>query len=247
MILSLGLALSMLPSQICSAAQTNVAVAANFTEPAKKIATAFKVKTGHDAVLSFGASGQLYTQITQGAPFQVFLSADTSRPKQAVEDRLAVPGSQFTYATGRLVLWSKNLRFATGQDPLREARFNKLAIANPASAPYGAAAVETLKKLGLYERLQPKIVEGNNIAQTYQFIDTGNAEIGFVALSQIIGNDVGSRWLVPQELYAPIDQDAVLLATGASNPAAEAFVAFLKGPETRAIVEKYGYEIGSGR
>jgi molybdate transport system substrate-binding protein len=244
-ILGLGLALSLVTGQPCSAEQTNVAVAANFTEAAKEIATAFKAKTGHEALLSFGASGQLYTQITQGAPFQVFLSADADRPKQAIDDRVAVPDSRFTYAIGKLVLWSKISGVVASEAALRASHFNKLALANPASAPYGAAAIETLKKLGLFDQLQPKIVEGNNVAQTYQFIDTGNAELGFIALSQIIGNSSGSRWLVPQALYMPIRQDAVLLATGATNPAAKDFIAFLKGPEARAIIERYGYEIGS--
>jgi molybdate transport system substrate-binding protein len=243
-ICGLGLALCLITDQPCSAAQTNVAVAANFTEAAKEIATVFKAQTGHEALLSFGASGQLYTQITQGAPFQVFLSADADRPKQAIDDRLAVPDSRFTYATGKLVLWSKNPSLVASEAALRESHFNKLAVANPASAPYGAAAIEALKKLGLFDQLQAKIVEGNNIAQTYQFIDTGNAEIGFIALSQIVGNNSGSRWLVPQALYTPIHQDAVLLVTGATNPAANDFISFLKGPEARAIIEKYGYEIG---
>ncbi len=221
------------------AAQTNVAVAANFTDAAKEIAAAFKAKTGHEAVLSFGASGQFYTQITQGAPFQVFLSADDSRPKKLVEDGLAVPESRFTYAIGKLVLWSKTPGAISGVETLKAAAFAKLSICNPAAAPYGLAAVETMKSLKLYDTLQPKLVEGATITQAYQFVETGNAEVGFVALSQLTGSDAGSRWVVPQELYNPIRQDAVLLKTG--NEAAAAFIGFLKGPEARTIIEKYGY------
>jgi molybdate transport system substrate-binding protein len=229
------------------AAETNVAVAANFTDAAKEIAAAFKAKTGHQAVLIFGSSGQLYTQITQDAPFQIMLSADDERPKKLVADGLAVADSRFTYAIGRLVLWSKTKDYVKGEETLKAGAFAKLAIANPAAAPYGAAAVETLQALKLYEPLQPKIVQGNNIAQTFQFIDTGNAELGFVALAQLAGEPAGSRWVVPQSLYTPIRQDAVLLKKGAGNEAAAAFLAFLKGPEARAIIEKFGYGIDGGR
>ena len=226
------------------AAETNVAVAANFTEAAKEIAAAFKAKTGDDAVLSFGASGQFYTQITQDAPFQILLSADQDRPKKAVDDGLGVPDSRFTYAVGKLVLWSKTAGLVNGRDTLTSGTFTKLSICNPAAAPYGAAAVETMKTLKLYDTLQPKLVQGANIAQAFQFVDTGNAELGFVALSQLTGNASGSRWLVPQTLYKPILQDAVLLEKGAANPAATAFMSFLKGPEARAIIERYGYAFG---
>jgi len=225
------------------AGQTQVAVAANFTAPAKEIAAAFKDKTGDDAVLSFGASGQFYAQIQEGAPFQVFLSADADRPKAAVEAGLAVSDSRFTYAIGKLVLWSKSLDLAKGDETLKANAFAKLSIANPKSAPYGAAAVEAMTKLGVYDAIQPKIVQGNSIAQTFEFVDTGNAELGFVALSQLSGVTAGSRWLVPQELYAPIRQDAVLLKAAAADEVSEAFLAFLKGPEARAIIEKYGYTL----
>lgn len=227
------------------AAETNVAVAANFTEAAKEIAAAFKGKTGNDAILSFGSSGQFYTQITQDAPFQVLLSADDERPKKLVDDGLAVSASRCTYAIGKLVLWSKVPAMVTGAKTLKTATFSKLSIATPTAAPYGAAAIETLKALKLYDALLPKIVQGNSIAQAFQFIDTGNAELGFVALSQIIGNTSGSRWMVPQELYTPIRQDAVLLKKGAGNPAATGFLEFLKGPEARVIIEKYGYVIAA--
>lgn len=230
-----------LAAGMVSADQTNVAVAANFTDAAKEIAAAFKAKTGHEAVLSFGSSGQLFTQITQAAPFQVLLSADAERPKKAVDDGLGVADSRFTYAIGKLVLWSKTPGLVKGEETLKASAFAKLAIANPAGAPYGAAAIETLKVLGVHEALQAKIVQGNNIAQTFQFVDTGNAELGFVALSQLAGGPSGSSWVVPQRLYTPIRQDAVLLKKGAANPAAAAFIAFLKGPEASRIIERHGY------
>jgi molybdate transport system substrate-binding protein len=230
-----------------AADQVNVAVAANFTAAVKEIAAAFKQKTGHDAVLSFGSTGQLYTQITQDAPFEVFLAADTAHPKKAVDDGLGVADSHFTYAIGKLVLWSKNADLVKGEETLKGGNFTKLSIANPTAAPYGAAAVETMKALKLYDTLQPKIVQGNNISQTFQFIDTGNAELGFVALSQLAGNTSGSRWLVPQSLYTLIKQDAVLLKKAANNEAAKAFMTFLKGPEAKAVIEKYGYAIDEGK
>ncbi len=241
--LALGIATWVLTSTTVPAAQTNVAVAANFTEAAKEIAAAFQAKTGHEAVLSFGASGQFYTQITQGAPFQVLLSADDARPKKLVDDGLAVSDSRFTYAIGKLVLWSKTPGLVKGEETLKTAAFAKLSICNPVAAPYGAAAVETMTSLELMDRLQPKLVEGATITQAYQFVETGNAELGFVALSQLTGPETGSRWLVPQELYSPIRQDAVLLKSGASNEAATGFVAFLRGPEARAIIEKFGYAL----
>ena len=225
------------------AGQTNIAVAANFTDAAKEIAEAFKVKTGHEAVLSFGASGQFYTQITQEAPFQVFLSADAERPQKLADEGLGDKATKFTYAIGKLVLWSKGADVVKGEETLKDSKFAKLSIANPTSAPYGAAAIETMKKLGVYETLAPKIVQGNNIAQAFQFIDTGNAELGFVALSQLKDVTAGSRWMVPQNLYAPIKQDAVLLKKGMGNEAATAFMTFLKGPESMAIIKKYGYVV----
>jgi len=238
---ALGLVFAAAVGGQATAAQTNVAVAANFTEPAKEIAAAFRQKTGHEAVLSFGSSGQFYTQIVQDAPFQIFLSADDERPKKLVSDGLGVAESRFTYAIGKLVLWSKLPDLVNGETTLKAGKFAKLSIANPTAAPYGAAAVETMKALGVYDALAPKIVQGNSIAQAFQFIDTANAELGFVALSQLVGNTGGSRWLVPQDLYTPILQDAVLLKKGASNEAATAFMAFLKGPEARSVIEKYGY------
>ncbi|SJZ70744.1 molybdate ABC transporter substrate-binding protein [Consotaella salsifontis] len=238
-----GLATALSFGVPAQAAETNVAVAANFTEAVKEIADAFAKSTGDTAKLSFGSSGQLYTQITQGAPFQVFLSADDVRPKKAITEGFGVEGTDFTYAIGKLVLWSPDAERVKGEETLKSGGFDKIAIANPTAAPYGAAAVETMKKLGVYDALKAKIVEGNNISQAFQFVDSKNAELGFVALSQIAGREDGSQWLVPQEDYTPIRQDAVLLKTGADNEAAKAFIEFLKGPEARKIIEKYGYAV----
>jgi molybdate transport system substrate-binding protein len=175
----------------------------------------------------------------------VFLSADEERPKAAVDQGFAVPDSRFTYAIGKLVLWSRVVDVTNGEAALKEGNFSKLSIANPIAAPYGTAAVETMKALGVYDSLQPKIVQGNSIAQAFQFIDTRNAELGFVALSQLHGVTAGTRWEVPQNLYAPIRQDAVLLKTGADSEASKAFLEFLKGPEARAVIEKFGYALES--
>ena len=225
------------------AADTQVAVAANFTEPAKEIAAAFAKATGHNAVLSFGSSGAFYTQMAHGAPFEVFLSADADRPKKAEEDGLAVPKSRFTYAIGRLALYSTTPGLIDPRGAvLKQGSFAKIAIADPTAAPYGAAAVEAMTTLGVYSALQPKIVQGSSITQAYQFVATGAAELGFVALSQVIAVPGGSRWIVPKKLHAPIDQQAVLLKTGAANPAAAAFMKFLKGRQAVAIIKRYGYE-----
>lgn len=224
-----------------SATEVRVAVAANFTETAKELASAFQKQTSHTALLSFGASGQLLTQVQQGAPFEVLLSADRERAEQAVALGLAVADSRFTYAIGKLVLLGKSPELVRGEETLRAAKFAKLAVANPETAPYGAAAIEVLRALGLHAALTPKLVQGNSIAQTYQFIETGNAELGFVALSQVMANPRGSRWVVPQSLYTPIRQDAVLLKTGANSVAARELLAFLKSPAARALIEKYGY------
>lgn len=225
------------------AADAQVAVAANFTEPAKAIAAAFKAKTGHTATLSFGSSGQFYTQMAHGAPYEVFLSADAERPQKAEQEGLAVPRTRFTYAVGRLVLYSRTPGLVDGKGAvLTSDRFAKLAIADPAAAPYGEAAVETMRKLKVYDALAPKIVRGASITQAYQYVATGNAELGFVALSQVIDERGGSRWLVPTADHAPIQQQAVLLRTGEKNPAARAFLTFLKSPAAIAIIKRYGYE-----
>jgi molybdate transport system substrate-binding protein len=240
---AVGFTLLALASIPAHAGEVQVAVAANFTEPAKDIAAAFTAATGHKALLSFGASGQLYAQITHGAPYQLFLSADAERAQRAEADGLAVAGSRFTYAVGRLALYSKSLDLADGAKVLKTGRFEHLAVADPAAAPYGLAAAETLRKLGLYDQLKPKLVTGANITQTYQFVATGAAELGFVAYSQVIHEKAGSVWLPPRDAYAPIAQQAVLLKTGAAEPAAKAFIAFLKGRAAQAIIERYGYQV----
>jgi len=225
------------------AGETQVAVAANFTEPAKEIAAAFQKATGHTAVLSFGASGAFYTQLTHGAPFELFLSADAERPQKAEQEGFAVPKTRFTYAIGRIALYSAKPGLVDAKGSvLTRGGFATIAIADPATAPYGAAAVQAMQRLGVYPALAPKIVKGSSIAQTYQFVATGTADMGFVALSQLVNVSGGSRWIVPRALHAPIDQQAVLLKTGAANPAARAFLKFLKSPQALAIIRRYGYE-----
>ena len=224
------------------AAETQVAVAANFAEPARDIAAAFEKATGHKAVLAFGASGAFYTQISHGAPFEVFLSADAERTARAEKEGLAVPGTRFTYAIGQLVLYSATAGLVDSRGAvLRSGKFDKISIADPATAPYGVAAIETMRKLGVLYALKPKLVTGNSIAQAYQFVSTGAAELGFVAYSQVITVPGGSRWIVPAKLHAPIDQQAVLLKTGANNPAAAAFIKYLKSGAARAIIVRHGY------
>jgi len=226
---------------------TLVAVAANFTQPMNEIAAAFEKATGHSAKLSFGSSGKFVAQIENGAPFEVFLSADSEKPAQLEKSRLAVPGSRFTYAIGKLVLWSAKPGLVDDQGAiLNGGGFRHLALADPKLAPYGAAAVEVLKNQGLFEKLGPSFVLGENIAQTHQFVSTGNAELGFIALSQVIEDGKiakGSSWIVPETLHAPIRQDAVLLNKGVDNPAAPALLQFLKSAEARAIMQKYGYSL----
>lgn len=226
------------------AAEVKIAAAANFTVAAKEIAALFEKSTGHKAVFSFGSTGQLFTQITQDAPFEVFLAADRERPAKAITEGHAVAGSQITYATGRIALFSADRMLVAGKTTLDLGAFDKIAIANPKTAPYGAAAIAAMQTLGVYGALEKKIVQGNNIAQTYQFVMTGNAQLGFVALSQIAGHKDGSRWIVPASLYPAIAQDAVLLKRGGDNPVARDFLAFLKGPEARAVKDRFGY--GSG-
>jgi len=220
------------------AGEVTLAVAANFAKPVGEIAAAFAEKTGHIPRISIGSTGQLYAQIGQGAPFDVYLAADQARPARAVEEGLAVPGSRLTYALGRLVLYSREPGLVSGPQALSGP--GPLAIANPKTAPYGAAAMEVLAALAPDPR--PRLVTGTSIAQTYQFVETGNAPIGLVALSQVIGHERGSRWLVDAALHQRIAQDAVLLARAAAAPAARAFLRFLGGAEARAIIRRYGYE-----
>lgn len=224
--------------------EARVAVAANFREAALEIGLEFETTTSHRVAYSFGSTGQLYAQIVQGAPFDVFLAADQIRPKEVVAQGLAVADSQFTYAVGRLALYSADPAFVTGQNALAARRFLKLAIAEPALAPYGSAALEVLRSLRRYEDVRDRVVYGLNVAQAFQFVHTGNAELGFVALAQVARLPSGSRWVVPQGLHSPIAQDAVLLERGRDNPAAEAFCDFLVGSAAGAILAKYGYERG---
>lgn len=225
-----------------------VAVAANFTEPMKKIAASFEKKTGHKLLSTFGATGKFYAQIKAGAPFQLLLAADEETPARLEQEGKAIAGSRFTYAIGKLVLWSAKDAVVDGTGTvLKRGGFEHLALANPKLAPYGAAAVDTLKRLGVYDALAPKFVQGENIAQTYQFVATGNALLGFVALSQVIGEDgrlkSGSMWVVPEKYYAPIRQDAVLLDKGRDNAAAQTLLGYLRGSEARQVIQAYGYAL----
>lgn len=224
-----------------------VAVAANFTAPAKALAEILHKTTGHEARLSFGATGAFYTQIKNGAPFDVFLAADDERPLRLEKEGDTVPGTRFTYAQGQLVLWSAKPGFVDQQGAvLKNGPFNKLAIANPKLAPYGAAAVQTMEKLGLMAALQPKLVTGESIGQTYTFIATGNAELGFVALSQVLeGGKLkgGSAWVVPAQDHEPIVQDAVMLKRAAHNPAAKAWMALLHSAGAKDLIRSYGYAV----
>lgn len=233
-------------TSVAHSAEVNIAVAANFTAPMKQIAAEFEKETGHKVVMSFGASGKFYAQIKNGAPFHLLLSADDEKPIQLVKDGLAVADSRFTYAIGTLVLWSPKPGFVDAKgEVLGRGRFNKIAIANPKLAPYGAAAIELLTKQELLATITPKFVQGENISQTYQFVSTGNAELGFVALSQVMKDGTiinGSAWIVPGSLHRPIRQDAVLLATGKGNVAARALINYLKTEKVKKTIRSYGYE-----
>ncbi len=237
----------LLVSSISSAATTLVAVAANFTKPMTEIASEFEKATGHTAKLSFGSSGKFVAQMENGAPFEVFLSADESNPIKLEQSGVVVSGSRFIYALGKLVLWSATPGLVDDQGKvLGSGSFKHLALADPKLAPYGVAALEVLKNLGLIEKLQPLLVLGENIAQTQQFVSTGNAELGFIALSQVSENGKitsGSAWIVPADRYAPTKQSAVLLTLGAENPAASALIAYLKSAPALAIIQKYGYDL----
>jgi molybdate transport system substrate-binding protein len=226
----------------------SVAVAANFTAPAKALAAILEKTTSHTASLSFGATGAFTTQIENGAPFDVLLAADANSPAKLDKEGLAVPGSRFTYAIGRLALWSAKPGLVDGQGRvLSGGQFDHIAIANPKLAPYGEAALQTLDKLGLTGQIKPKLVMGENIGQTYQFVVSGNAPLGFVALSQVNeGGKLtagGSLWAVPENLHAPIVQDAVLLKHGAGNPAARAWMALLRSPAAQGVMRDYGYAV----
>lgn len=238
---------SLLTFNTAWADEVQVAVAANFTAPIQAIAKAFEKDTGHKLIAAYGATGQFYAQIRNGAPFEVFLAADDSTPAKLEQEKAIVPGSRFTYAIGTLALWSATPGYVDAKgEVLKKNAFKHLSIANPKTAPYGLAATQVLDKLKLTEATRPKLVEGQNITQAFQFVSTGNAELGFVALSQIYKDgkvESGSAWIVPSSLHAPIRQDAVILEKGKDNPAAKALVDYLKGPKAAAVIKSYGYEI----
>lgn len=236
---------------LAKADEVQVAVAANFTVPMQKIAAAFEKETGHKAVLSFGSTGKLYAQIRNGAPFGVLLSADDETPARLVKEGMGVTGSSFTYAMGQLVLWSSQNGVVDEQaavlgDLASGKRSGKVAVADPKLAPYGAAALQVMEKRGLTERLRPHFVTGENIGQTFQFVKTGNATLGFVALSQVMVDgkiSTGSAWMVPAHLHEPIRQDAVLLKTAEANLAAKALLQYLRTDAARAVIRAYGYQL----
>lgn len=224
-----------------------IAVASNFTAPLQKIAAEFEKETGHKVVPSFGSTGKFYAQIKAGAPFEILLAADNETPARLEKEGAAVAGSSFTYAIGKLVLWSKQAGYVDDKgEVLKKNKFKHLALANPKLAPYGAAGFELLKSLGMIEAIEPKFVTGENISQTYQFVASGNAELGFVALSQVYKDGKitnGSAWSVPQQHYTPIRQDAVLLAKGKDHPAAVALLHYLKSDKTQALIRSFGYDL----
>lgn len=232
---------------VTMAAEVSVAVASNFTAPMKIIAQAFERDTGHKVILSFGATGQFYAQIKNGAPFAVLLAADDETPARLEREGFAAPGTRFTYATGKIVLWSKqaDLVDANGEI-LKTGKFDRLALANPKLAPYGAAVMQILEKMNLTKQLGPKLVEASNIGQTFQFVSSGNAVLGFVALSQVFENGKlkeGSGWVVPSNLYSPIKQDAVLLTSSKANMAAQALLEYLRSDKAKAIIVSFGYDL----
>ncbi len=248
--MKLGLMLAYASTLFFAAAQAGevtVAVAANFTAPMQKIAKAFEQDTGHKAQLAFGATGKFYAQIKNGAPFAVLLAADDETPARLEKEGLAVAGTRFTYATGRLALWSKSPNLVDDKgEVLRSNSFNKIAIADPKLAPYGMAAMEVIHKLGVQANVVPKLVQGESIGQTYQFVSTENAQLGFVALSQIsIDGRItqGSAWVVPQSMHAPLKQEAGLLNAGKDNAAAHALLKYLQGDTAKVIITRYGYAL----
>jgi molybdate transport system substrate-binding protein len=223
-----------------------VAVAANFTAPFNKIAAEFEKETGHKVIASFGSTGKFYAQIRNGAPFEILLAADDETPAKLVKDNAAVAGSPFSYAIGKLVLWSAKPAVVDAKgEVLRRGGFDHIALADPRLAPYGAAAVEAMKKLGVYDSLAPKVVTGETIAQAYQFVSSGNSLLGFVALSQVLkdGQIAGSAWIVPADLYTPIRQDAVLLNAGKDKAGPVALLKYLQGAKAQAVIKSYGYEL----
>jgi molybdate transport system substrate-binding protein len=222
-------------------------LAANFAGPLARLAEGFRAATGHTLKVSAGATGKFHAQVLAGAPFEVLLAADDDTPRRLVAEGQAVAGSPFTYAIGTLVLWSAQPGLVDDQGTvLATGRFSHLAVANPKTSPYGAAALEVLKARGLAGPLKPKLVTAESVAQAFQFVSTGNAELGFVALSQVLvpGRPVtGSYWRVPPTLHGEIRQDAVLLKAGEHNPAAQALLAYLKSAAARDVIQAFGYRL----
>ena len=238
-----ALGFALLAGSPADAATVHAAVAANFTKVAEQLGAGFKAATGHDVVFSFGATGALYTQITQAAPFDVFFSADAKRTQTAIDEGFGVAGTDFTYAVGKVVLYSPTIDVTDGEAVLKANAFQHIAIADPKAAPYGAAGMAVLDKLGLTEAVMPKIVTGENITQTQQFVDSGSAELGFVALSQLIGKPATQTWLPPQDMYTAIKQNAVLLKVGETNDAAKAFLDYVKSDAAVKVIEAAGYSL----
>jgi molybdate transport system substrate-binding protein len=229
------------------AAEAQIAVAANFAEPIKAIASVLQKTTGHTIKVTLGATGNLYAQIKNGAPFDVLLAADTNTPEKLEKESMAQPGSRFTYATGKLVLWSADAKRVDAKgEVLKSANLGKVSYANPKTAPYGAATMKVLDSLGLTAAITPKLVQGESIGQTFAFAATGNADVGFLAMSQVLeGGKLksGSMWVIPQTLYAPICQDAIVLQRGTDNEAAKALMQLLKSPNIKDLIRSYGYEL----
>ena len=228
------------------AGETSIAVAANFSAPIQRLARSFQEETGNQVKLSSGSTGKFYTQIQNGAPFDILLAADQETPQRLENEKLGIENTRFTYATGILVLWSAREGYVDSRgEILHKGSFNHLAIADPKLAPYGLAAMQTLSKLNLIDKLKTKLVQGENIGQTFQFAATANAELGFVALSQVYADgklSMGSIWIVPQALYHPLHQDAILLKTGKDNLAATSFLAFLKTEKAKKVMHDFGYQ-----
>ena len=238
--------LGLLSAQPAFAGEVSVAVAANFTDATRDIVPLFEKATGDTVKVSFGSTGKLYSQIENGAPFEVFLAADSKRPQKAEAAMLAVSGTRFTYAFGKLFLWSaQGSAWSDGEAWLKKGRFRHLAIANPGTAPYGLAARQVMQHIGMWDSVQGKLVQGDSIAQTFQFVASGNAQAGFVAGSQVQAWKAGkgSVWRIPQAYYEPIEQQAVLLNRSGDNPAARAFLEFLKSDAARAVIVRYGYGV----
>jgi len=245
LILLLGFNIPIIPAH---AEEARAAVASNFLTTFRILVSGFDQKTNHRIIIISGSSGKLYAQIQHGAPFDLFFSADQHRPRQLEKEGTAIKGSRFPYAVGRLTLWSPETKFipTDGKTALTQQSFSHLAIANPKTAPYGRAAEQTLRSLGLWDRIKPRLVYGENIIQTFQFVSSQNAELGFVAHSQVLSSNIqqlGSRWDVPPTLHDPVIQEAVLLKQGATNPAAQAFLEYIKTPLAQAIIREHGYGI----